>query len=147
MNDLQDLYRQLILDHNQSPRNFGVLDGANRSAQGYNPLCGDEINVSAVVEDDIINAIKFEGAGCAISKASASIMTTVVKGKAVQEVQDIFERFHRMATTGEMNGQDMGKLAALADIHKYPARVKCAMLAWRTLAASLEQQPTPVSTE
>lgn len=147
MNDLQDLYRQLILDHNQSPRNFGVLDGANRSAQGYNPLCGDEINVSAVVEDDIINAIKFEGAGCAISKASASIMTTVVKGKAVQEAQEIFERFHRMATTGEMNGQDMGKLAALADIHKYPARVKCAMLAWRTLAASLEQQPTPVSTE
>lgn len=147
MNDLRDLYQQLILDHNKSPRNFGVLEGANRSAQGYNPLCGDEINVSAVVEDDIINAIKFEGAGCAISKASASIMTTVVKGKAVQEVQDIFERFHRMATTGEMNGQDMGKLAALADIHKYPARVKCAMLAWRTLSASLEQQPTLVSTE
>ncbi|MCH7520162.1 MAG: SUF system NifU family Fe-S cluster assembly protein [Candidatus Marinimicrobia bacterium] len=147
MNDLRDLYQQLILDHNKSPRNFGVLEGANRSAQGYNPLCGDEINVSALLGSDIIEAIKFEGAGCAISKASASIMTTVVKGKTVQEARVIIERFHRMATTGEMNGQDMGKLAALADIHKYPARVKCAMLAWRTLSASLEQQPTLVSTE
>ena len=147
MNDLRDLYQQLILDHNQSPRNFGVLEGANRSARGYNPLCGDEINVSAVLGSDIIKAIKFEGAGCAISKASASIMTTVVKGKTVPEARKVIERFHRMATTGEMNGQDMGKLAALADIHKYPARVKCAMLAWRTLSASLEQQHTPVSTE
>lgn len=147
MNDLRDLYRQLILDHNQSPRNFGVLEGANRSAQGYNPLCGDEINVSAMLEGATIKAIKFEGAGCAISKASASIMTTVVKGKTVPEAREIMERFHRMATTGELDEQEMGKLAALADIYKYPARVKCAMLAWRTLSASLEQQDTPVSTE
>ncbi len=147
MNDLRDLYRQLILDHNQSPRNFGTLEGANRSAQGYNPLCGDEINVSAVLEGETVKAIKFEGAGCAISKASASIMTTVVQGKTVEEAREIIERFHRMATTGELDAQEMGKLAALADIHKYPARVKCAMLAWRTLSASLEQQDTSVSTE
>lgn len=147
MNDLRDLYQQLILDHHQHPRNFGVLAEANRSADGNNPLCGDQLHLSVLVEDGTVKDIKFEGSGCAIFKASASIMTTVVKGKSTAEVQDLFDAFHHMATTGEADPDKMGKLAALADVYKYPIRVKCAMLAWRTLTASLENEPAAVSTE
>lgn len=147
MNDLRDLYQQLIIDHNQHPRNFGVLAGANRTAQGHNPLCGDQFNLTARLEGDVITDIKFEGAGCAISKASASIMTTVVKGLTDQGAREVLDRFHLMVTTGEVDTEAMGKLAALADVYKYPARVKCAMLAWRTLAASLDQQAALASTE
>ncbi len=147
MNDLRDLYQQLIIDHNQNPRNFGVLEGANRTAKGHNPLCGDRLNLTALLDGDVITDLKFEGDGCAISKASASIMTTVVKGMTDEEARAVLDRFHRMVTTGEVDTDAMGKLAALADVYKYPARVKCAMLAWRTLAASLDQQAAPASTE
>lgn len=145
--DLRDLYQQLILDHNQNPRNFGPLEDSNRNAKGHNPLCGDLIDITARVANDTIEDIHFEGSGCAISKASASIMTTLLKGKSPAEAKALLNKFHKMATTGEMDPDDMGKLAALADVYKYPARVKCAMLAWRTMAASLEGNDEPVSTE
>ncbi|MFB0515864.1 MAG: Fe-S cluster assembly sulfur transfer protein SufU [Candidatus Neomarinimicrobiota bacterium] len=147
MDDLRDLYQQLILDHNQNPRNFHEPEGANREAHGDNPLCGDEINLFIKLEDDVIRDIGFLGSGCAISKASASIMTTVLKGKTRAEALALLDRFHRMATTGEVDAEQLGKLAALADVHKYPVRVKCAMLPWRTMEASLEERQGIISTE
>ncbi len=147
MTDLRDLYQQLILDHNQHPRNFGVLEGAGLRAQGNNPLCGDQLDLYLELGEDRIKDISFEGSGCAIFKSSTSIMTTVVKGKTRAEALEVFERFHRMATTGEMDSAEMGKLAALANVHKYPVRVKCALLAWRTLEAALQEQGEIVSTE
>ena len=147
MDDLRELYQQLILDHNQNPRNFHQPEGANREAHGHNPLCGDEIDLYLTLEDGVIQDIGFLGSGCAISKASASIMTTVLKGKSRTEALDLLEHFHLMATTGEVDEAKMGKLAALTDVHKYPVRVKCAMLPWRTLEAGLEQQPETVTTE
>ncbi|UCD38597.1 MAG: SUF system NifU family Fe-S cluster assembly protein [Fidelibacterota bacterium] len=147
MNDLRELYQQLILDHNQNPRNFRAIEDASHQAHGHNPLCGDEIVLTLKLEDNVVLDIGFQGSGCAISKASASIMTTVLKGKTRAEALNLLEHFHRMATTGEVDEPKLGKLAALADVYKYPVRVKCAMLAWRTLEASLEEQPTTVSTE
>lgn len=147
MDDLRELYQQLILDHNQNPRNFHQPEGANREAHGHNPLCGDDIDLYLTLDNDVIRDIGFLGSGCAISKASASIMTTVLKGKTKAEALELLEHFHRMATTGEVDADRLGKLAALADVHKYPIRVKCAMLAWRTLEAGLEQQPETVTTE
>ncbi len=147
MTDLRDLYQQLILDHNQHPRNFGVLEGAGSTAKGDNPLCGDQLDLYLELEEDRIKDISFVGSGCAIFKSSTSIMTTVVKGKTRAEALEIFERFHRLATTGEMDSAEMGKLAALASVHKYPVRVKCALLAWRTLEAALQEQGEIVSTE
>ncbi len=147
MTDLRDLYQQLILDHNQHPRNFGVLEGAGPAAQGNNPLCGDQLDLYLELEEDRIKDISFVASGCAIFKSSTSIMTTVVKGKTRAEALEVFERFHRMATTGEMDSAQMGKLAALASVHKYPVRVKCALLAWRTLEAALREQGEIVSTE
>lgn len=147
MDDLRELYQQLILDHNQSPRNFHEPEGANRKAHGNNPLCGDEIDLFIKLEDDIIRDVGFLGSGCAISKASASIMTTVLKGKTRAEALELLDRFHRMATTGEADADQLGKLAALADVHKYPVRVKCAMLAWRTMEASIQEHPETVTTE
>ncbi len=147
MDDLRELYQQLILDHNQNPRNFREIKGADRTTHGHNPLCGDDIDLYLTLEDDVIRDIGFLGSGCAISKASASIMTTVLKGKSRREALELLEHFHRMATTGEGDPDKLGKLAALADVYKFPIRVKCAMLAWRTLEAGLGERPDTITTE
>ncbi|HEX9693020.1 MAG TPA: SUF system NifU family Fe-S cluster assembly protein [Gemmatimonadales bacterium] len=138
--DLRDLYQQVILDHNRSPRNFRKLEGANRSAEGSNPLCGDRMTLYLILEDDRIADIGFEGTGCAISQASASLMTAAVKGKSSKEALDLFQAFHAMVTTppsGSIETAALGKLAALSGVRQYPARVKCANLAWHTLHAAL----------
>ena len=147
MNDMRDLYQQLILDHYQNPRNKGHLEGATASAEGRNPLCGDQIDVTLIVGDDTIEDIKFDGSGCAISQASASIMTTVIKGKSIAQSRDLVGKFSAMVTEGDDNQEGLGKLMALADIHKFPARVKCAMLSWRAFEASLDRRDEAVSTE
>lgn len=149
MSDLRDLYQEVILDHNRRPRNFGVLEDANRSADGYNPLCGDRLRVTARVEDDRIADVRFQGSGCAISKASASVMTEVVKGKTVEEVDRLFERFHQMVTAplGTPVAEDLGKLAVFAGVAEFPVRVKCASLAWHTLRAALHEPGSTTSTE
>lgn len=149
MNELQELYQQVILDHNKNPRNFGELDNANRSAEGYNPLCGDHINIALVVENNTITDVKFSGNGCAISKASASIMTTVLKGKTLAEAGQMFEQFHDLVTndsaTPEM--ESLGKMAVFSGVREFPARVKCASLCWHTMKNAIENNGETVSTE
>ena len=145
--DLDDLYREVILDHNRSPRNFGRLATANKTAQGYNPLCGDRITVFIDLEGDVIRDISFQGAGCAISKAAASLMTANLKGKTVAQVRALFGEFRQMITAGELNPQVLGKLAAFAGVHKFPARIKCAVLPWHAVMAALEDKKETVSTE
>lgn len=150
MSDLRDLYQDLILDHNRRPRNFGPLAEANRSARGVNPLCGDKVAVHLQVEDGQVKAIRFEGTGCAISIASASVMTESLKQRTCEDAVDLFERFHQMVAAGdgtEPAPPGMGKLAAFAGVRDYPARVKCATLAWHTLRAALDGQESAVSTE
>ncbi len=147
MDDLRELYQELILDHNQNPRNYGELDGATATAEGFNPLCGDRLTLYLRMADDVVEDVRFVGSGCAISKASASIMTTVLKGKTKKEATDLFEMFHQMTTTGELPGDDLGKLAVLSGVYKYPARVKCAVLAWHTAKNALEGKETVVKTE
>ena len=147
MDDLRELYQQLILDHNQNPRNSKALEGANRKARGENPLCGDQLDLYVQLEDDVLSDIGFVGSGCAISQASASIMTTVIKGMSRVEALELLDLFHNMATTGEASSGKLGKLAALAHVYRYPVRVKCAMLPWRTMAASLESYPRIATTE
>jgi nitrogen fixation NifU-like protein len=144
--DLTDLYQQLILDHSKSPRNFRVLPDANRTAQGTNPICGDNYTLYAKLDDDVLTEISFQGSGCAISKASASILTESLKGKTVAEVKSLFDKVHDMILTGNMDG-DLGKLAALAGVHKFPVRVKCAILPWHALMAAVEGKGETVSTE
>ena len=146
MDVYKDLYQQLIIDHNQNPQNFGRLGNASHSAEGHNPLCGDVINVYLIEQDSIIEDIAFEGIGCAISKASASIMTSALKGLRVDEAEALFDNFHTLATTGESSG-DMGKLSVLAGVHKYPARVKCATLAWHTFYGALHNSNEKIKTE
>jgi len=149
MSDLRELYQEIILDHNKQPRNFGRLEDARR-ADGHNPLCGDQITVYLKMNGDIIEDARFEGAGCAISKASASMMTEAVKGHTVDEVEGLFEGFHRMVTSepGMLpDVEKLGKLAAFSGVCEFPARVKCASLAWHTLRAAIEEAKTPVSTE
>lgn len=146
MNDLRDLYQQLILDHNQSPQNFRDMEDATSKVDGHNPLCGDEITLYLNVVDNTIKDISFKGSGCAISKASASIMTTLIKGKTVAEAEGLFARFHAMITTGKISG-DMGKLAVLAGVHKFPARVKCAVLSWHTMNNALHNKTELTTTE
>jgi len=142
MSDLSDLYQEVILDHNKRPRNFHVVDSASHQAEGFNPLCGDRLHLYLKVEDDVVTEVGFQGSGCAISKASASIMTDSVKGRPVAEVQDLFRRFHTMVTTPpDQSVEDMGKLSALAGVREFPVRVKCASLAWHTLKAALERDP------
>ena len=142
MSDLTDLYQEVILDHNKRPRNFHVVDSASHQAEGFNPLCGDRLHLYLKVEDDVVTEVGFQGSGCAISKASASIMTDSVKGRPVAEVQDLFRRFHTMVTTPpDQSVEDMGKLSALAGVREFPVRVKCASLAWHTLKAALERDP------
>jgi nitrogen fixation NifU-like protein len=149
--ELTDLYRDVILDHNRRPRNFGPLGDANALAEGFNPLCGDRLTVRLNLADDRIENIRFEGQGCAISTASASLMTEAVKGKTRGEALALFDRVHRLLTDDAAGAEDLGKLAALSGVREYPARVKCASLCWHTLASALKS-PDPhalpaVSTE
>lgn len=147
MSDLNDLYQEVILDHNRRPRNFHPLEAASHTAEGYNPLCGDRLTLYLKVDDGVIADVSFQGSGCAISKASASMMTDALKGKTVADAQALFDRFHRMVTTApDQAVEDLGKLSALAGVREFPVRVKCASLAWHTLKAALEQQQK-VSTE
>jgi nitrogen fixation NifU-like protein len=151
MSETDDLYREQILDHYKNPRNFGELPGANRHASGHNPLCGDKLVVGLVVDEaGVIREVKFQGQGCAISKASASLMTQAVKGKTTAEAERLFERFHALVTghlaEGE-NLEDLGKLSVMSGVKEYPARVKCASLAWHTLRAALKGGEPTVSTE
>ena len=142
MSELTDLYQEVILDHNRRPRNFGRLDGASHRAEGYNPLCGDRLSLFLRVDGGVIGDVRFEGSGCAISKASASLMTDSIKGRNVEEVRRLFERFHRMVTTPPgQSVEDLGKLSVLAGVREFPIRVKCASLAWHTLKAALEREP------
>jgi len=144
--DLNDLYQQVILDHSKSPRNYSKLEAANRTAQGHNPLCGDHVTMYLHLDGNTVKDISWQGSGCAISRASASILTTAVKGKSVAEVKSLFAQVHDMVTTGKSNG-DLGKLAVFAGVHKFPARVKCAILPWHAAVAAVEGKSEPVSTE
>jgi nitrogen fixation NifU-like protein len=146
--DLTELYQQMILDHGKRPRNFGEIEGADRSAEGHNPLCGDECRVHLTIDDDRIEKVSFDGQGCAISTASASLMTEAVKGLSLEEAKELFERLHQLVTEGE--GDDdprLGKLAVFAGVRRFPLRVKCATLAWHTLLAALEERGDKVTTE
>ena len=148
MNDLRELYQEVIFDHYSKPRNQHVLDCANHKAKGHNPLCGDQVTVYLKVADGVIEDLSFEGAGCAISTASASLMTEALKGKKIGEVEHLFNDFHKMVTTNEEEGHpDLGKLEALAGVREFPARIKCATLAWHTLQAALKDRQQPISTE
>lgn len=151
MSELEDIYREIILDHNRKPRNFRVLVGANHRAAGVNPLCGDEVIVFMNVEGGVVQDVSFQGRGCAISKASASLMTGSLKGKSVEEVSELFQKFHQLVTSdGDGAGADaadLGNLAAFVGVRRFPARVKCASLPWHTMQAALEQKAEPVTTE
>jgi nitrogen fixation NifU-like protein len=149
MSELSDLYQETILEHNKNPRNFREIEGADRTADGNNPLCGDALRVYVDLEDDMVKDVAFKGSGCAISKASASMMTQVVKGKSKDEAEMLFDEFHRMVTGGldvETEENHLGKLKIFAGVLEFPARVKCASLSWHTLNAALHGEDT-VSTE
>lgn len=147
MSDLRDLYQETILDHNKRPRNFKKLEDANRSADGYNPLCGDKVKVYLRVEDGKVKDLSFEGSGCAISKASASVMTESLKGKTVGEVEAIFKRFRDLVMGKSGEADDLGKLVVFSGVCEFPTRVKCATLAWHALQAALQGSQDAVSTE
>jgi nitrogen fixation NifU-like protein len=149
MTDASELYQSIILDHNRAPRNFRPMPGADRHAEGYNPLCGDQLEIWVKLDGDRITDVSFQGSGCAISKASASLMTTVVKGKSREEAARIFDSFHRMVTGRGGPADDLpAKLAVFAGVREFPARVKCASLSWHALKAALEQGGTnQISTE
>ena len=149
MSDLRELYQQVILDHNKNPRNFREMEDATRRVDGYNPLCGDHYTVFLRTDGDTIAEVSFTGSGCAISKASASVMSSTVKGKSKEEAEHLFDTFHRLVT-GDASGlsaSDLGRLAAFSGVSEFPARVKCATLAWHTLRSALEGGDEKVSTE
>jgi nitrogen fixation NifU-like protein len=151
LDQIRDLYQEVVFDHNRNPRNFRVMEDANRKIEGFNPLCGDKITLYVKVNDDgVIEDLSFQGSGCAISTASASLMTEIVKGQTEEEAQHLFDIFHRI-TTGKneeaVNLEEIGKLAVLAGVRAYPARVKCATLAWHSLQAALKNEADTVSTE
>ena len=150
MADLSELYQEVILDHNRKPRNFKILEAANRQQEGYNPLCGDQLTLYLEMDGDLIKDVSFQGSGCAISKASASMMTTAVKGKTIEEAEVLFDEFHRMVL-GELEPDagpnHLGRLSIFTGVREFPARVKCASLAWHTLHAAIEGKTEPVSTE
>jgi nitrogen fixation NifU-like protein len=150
MSSLRELYQQVILDHNKSPKNFHVMQEPTRSVEGYNPLCGDHYTLYVRLDGDRIADVSFDGAGCAISKASASVMSSIVKGKTREEAEALFQQFHKLVT-GELDDaasvESLGKLAAFSGVCEFPARVKCASLAWHTLHAALESAETHISTE
>lgn len=147
--DLGDLYRDVIVDHNKSPRNFGALDDPDHRAEGFNPLCGDALTVYLNIDGERITDARFEGQGCAISVASASLMTEKLKGMKVTDTRDLFTKVHNMLTSDASDAEpaELGKLAALQGVRAYPSRVKCASLCWHTVIAALDKQATPVSTE
>jgi nitrogen fixation NifU-like protein len=150
MSDLRELYQTVILDHNKKPRNFGRLDAASHEADGNNPLCGDVIHVGISLDGDVVRDLRFEGAGCAISTASASLMTQAVKGKKLEDALQLFEGFQRMVTsdpTQEPNTDGLGKLAVFAGVREFPMRVKCATLAWHTLRNAIDGSGTTAKTE
>jgi nitrogen fixation NifU-like protein len=149
MTDLRDLYQELILDHGRRPRNFRPLEGATRSAEGYNPLCGDKVKIYVKMDGDIIKDISFEGAGCAISTASASIMTETLKGKTRAEAEELFQTFHDLVTgqKAQLDAPELGKLAVFSGVSEFPIRVKCATLSWHTLRAALNGAGEVISTE
>lgn len=151
MFSLGDLYQQVIIDHTKSPRNFGKLDPCNHDAEGYNPLCGDQLHVYVQVNDcNIIEGIKFEGQGCSISTASASLMTEILKGKSVADFERLFDAFHKMATADLSEAPDqetLGKLAVLAGVKEFPSRIKCATLCWHTLKSAMNDAAEPARTE
>ncbi len=144
--DLADLYQQVILDHCKKPRNFREMENPTCSAQGHNPLCGDQLKLYLAVDGEIIKDISFVGSGCCISKASASLLTESLKGKNKGEVQKLFDLVHEMVMTGQVKG-DVGKLAVFAGVHKFPTRVKCAILSWHAVIAALKGEGQPVTTE
>ncbi|HRC86576.1 MAG TPA: SUF system NifU family Fe-S cluster assembly protein [Thermoanaerobaculia bacterium] len=151
MSELRELYQEIILDHTKRPRNFGPLASANRRARGANPLCGDRVEVFLDLEGDVVKGVSFEGAGCALSTASASMMTEMVQGKSRAEIEHLFEAFHELVTgdpsrPGEAP-PELGKLEVFSGVREFPVRVKCATLPWHTLKAALHQAATPVSTE
>ncbi|MBI4395194.1 MAG: SUF system NifU family Fe-S cluster assembly protein [Candidatus Omnitrophica bacterium] len=148
--ELRELYQELILEHSKKPRNFRVLEGANHTAEGFNPLCGDKIKLYLEIEDGRVKDIGFQGSGCAISKASASMMTASVKGKSVSETQTLFSEFHKMLSGKESTEFDetkLGKLSVFSGVSEFPVRVKCATLAWHTLKAGMESSGKTVTTE
>jgi nitrogen fixation protein NifU and related proteins len=149
MTDLQDLYQELILDHGRRPRNFRALDGATRSAEGYNPLCGDKVKIYVKMDGDIVKDISFEGAGCAISTASASIMTETLKGKTRAEAEELFQTFHDLVTgrQAQLDAPELGKLAVFSGVSEFPIRVKCATLSWHTMRAAMNGGGEVISTE
>ena len=148
MSDLRDLYQEVIFDHYRKPRNFGALADANHVAHGHNPLCGDQLTVYLHVDGDVIRDVSFEGAGCAISTASASLMTDALKGMKLDDAQHLFDAFHHLVTHDDAEADPaLDKLEVLAGVREFPARVKCATLAWHTLQAALKDRATPVTTE
>ena len=150
MMELRDLYQEVILDHNKSPRNFRVLAGATHRAEGFNPLCGDKITVYLEIEGGVVRSVAFQGSGCAISTASASLMTESLKGKSVAEALELFERMHELLTDEDPpEADDLGKLAVFSGVREFPMRVKCASLAWHTLKAALSGrgEDGPATTE
>jgi nitrogen fixation protein NifU and related proteins len=149
MSELTDLYQEVILDHNRRPRNFRALDEPSRTQEGYNPLCGDRLVVYVKLAGDVIEDVTFQGTGCAISKASASLMTDALKGKTIVEAREMFDRFHDMVTSSpDMPAADLGKLSVFAGVREYPTRIKCASLAWHTLKAAVSNENAgPISTE
>jgi nitrogen fixation protein NifU and related proteins len=149
MSDLTDLYQEVILDHNRRPRNFREIGDANRRREGYNPLCGDRLTLYVQLDGDRIRDLSFQGTGCAISKASASLMTEALKGKTIEEARSLFDRFHEMVTSPpETAAPDLGKLSVLSGVREFPTRIKCASLAWHTLKAAVSDAAAEtVSTE
>ncbi|MDH4070840.1 MAG: SUF system NifU family Fe-S cluster assembly protein [Ignavibacteria bacterium] len=150
MSELHDLYQEVILDHNKSPRNFGPMEDADLTMEGYNPLCGDHYTVYVRMDGDVVSEVHFEGAGCAISKSSASVMTQYVRGKTREEVEAIFDSFHNLVrgkTDPAEAAETLGKLAVFSGVSEFPARVKCASLPWHTLKGALEHRKEPITTE
>jgi nitrogen fixation NifU-like protein len=150
MSELRELYQQVILDHNKAPRNYGRLENADRQQEGFNPLCGDHLHVYLRLAGDRIEEVRFEGEGCAISRASASLMTAAVKGKTVAEARELFDRFHQMVTadvSAPVDREGLGKMAVFAGVREYPMRVKCATLPWHTVRSALDGDQAPVSTD
>jgi nitrogen fixation NifU-like protein len=149
MTNLEALYQEVILDHNRKPRNFREIEGADRRIEGRNPLCGDHVTIWLKLDGDRVADISFKGTGCAVSKSSASLMTSTIKGKTVDEAQVLFERFHDMVTgkLAEGEREKMGSLAALGGVSKFPVRVKCASLAWHAMKSALDQGPAEVTTD